>query len=336
MGTDQFAGLERYVVEVASEQSRRGHHVSVVGGDPASMQRLLTPAVEWHPGATPRDALRALVRQGRRDVVHSHITKADFVALAAAPVNRGRRFSTRHLTAPRGHGPRAQRLAPLVRRALHREIAVSRFVSDEVRPASDVVLLNGVREQPDTSPDRQHVVLMAHRLAPEKDTETGIRAWALSGLADRGWTLVIAGHGAERDPLEQLARELGVADSTDFVGWLPDPTDAFRTSGVLLAPALAEPCGLSILEAMSFGLPVVASASGGNPETVGTAAGATLFPAGDANAAADHLWALADDPTRRATYGRELQELQRAEFSLGVHVDRLTEVYQRGEWGGPR
>ncbi|MFC7574263.1 hypothetical protein ACFQX8_19025 [Klenkia terrae] len=63
------------------------------------------------------------------------MTKADFVALMAAPATRGRRFATRHITAPRGYGRLARLLAPLVRRALRAEIAVSEFVAGSSRAA---------------------------------------------------------------------------------------------------------------------------------------------------------------------------------------------------------
>ena len=327
VGTGQFAGLERYVVEVSAELARRGHDVAVVGGAPEAMERLLAAPVRWSPGATPRDALRALATGGRRDVVHSHITKADFIALMAAPLTGGRRFSTRHITAPRGYGRSARVLAPIVRKALTQEIAVSEYVAETVTPRPGIVLINGVRVQPDVQQERQHYVLMAHRLAPEKDTETGLRAWAACGLADRGWRLVVAGAGEERPHLERLVAELGIGRSTEFVGWLADPTEAFRTAGILLAPAPGEPCGLSILEAMAQGLPVVAAASGGNLETVGLSPDAATFPPGDHEAAAGHLVRLAADDAARAAYGRSLRDLQRSRLSLTGHVDCLLEIY---------
>ena len=327
LGTDGFAGTERYVVEVAGEQARGGHDVAVVGGSATAMVEQLPPAVRWSPGAAPKEALRSLVVGGRRDVVHSHITRADFVALMAAPVTGGRRVSTRHITAPRGYGPLAQRLAPAVRAGLAREIAVSRYVSELITPRPDVVLLNGVRAQPDLDGERQPVVLMAHRLAPEKDTETGLRAWAASELGDRGWRLVIAGDGEDRSQLEALARELGVGGSVDFVGWLTDPAEAFRTASLFLAPASGEPLGLSVLEAMALGLPVVASASGGFLETVGADPGAAVFPPGDAAAAGALLRRLADDHAGRSAYGDRLRALQGTRFTLEQHVDALLGIY---------
>lgn len=326
--TDAFAGTERYVVEVATLQVQRGHDVAVVGGRRATMLDLLPSQVTWSSGDTTPLAVRSLARGGRRDVVHSHVVKADFAAAAAAPFTGGRRFSTRHITAPRGHGRAAQTLAPMVRRGLTAELAVSRFVADEVTPRPDVVLLNGVAPQADVPAQREPLVVMAHRLAPEKDTPTGLRAWAASGLAARSWRLVVAGDGPERAALEQLTRDLGIEDSTHFPGWVSAPEELFRRASIVLAPAPAEPCGLSILEAMAWGTPVVTTASGGPLETVGRAVAPRLFPPGDAAAASAHLVSLASDEADRQRYGADLRDLQRREFDLAGHVARLDEVYR--------
>lgn len=327
VGTGLFSGIERYVVEVSNELASRGHRVHVIGGEPAKMRDLLGPFVRWSPGATPKEALRSLAAGGRRDVVHSHISKADFIALAAAPLTGGRRVSTRHIPQRRGYDGLSRRTAPLVHRALSREVAVSAWLAGVVETDPDTVIVNGTRDQPDTGHAREPLVLMAQRLAEEKDTDVGVRAWAASGLAERGWTLQIAGRGEERAAVERLIAELGVGDSVEVLGWVDDPDALYRRAGVLLAPAPTEPCGLVILEAMAHGLPVVAAGSGGNLETVGQHPGALLFPPRDHEAAAALLRDLAGDADRRAAYGRELQELQRRALSLPVHVDQLERVY---------
>lgn len=329
VGTSAFSGLERYAVEVARVQAARGYDVDVIGGKPLVMQRFLDgTGVRWFPGANTAQLMRSLLRIGRRDVVHSHITKADYCASAAAPVTRAALVSTRHITAPRGYTRAAKLLAPLIRRRLALEIAVSAWTNSQFVPPADVVLLNGVRPAAPhvTTPDR--VVVMAHRLAPEKDTGTGLQAWAQSGLADAEWSLQVAGVGPDREALEKEARALGTEASVRFLGWVDDIDGLFRRSRILLAPAPSEPCGLSILEAMAMGLPVVASASGGNLETVGALPGAAVFPPGNAGAAADLLVRLANDDAR-AAYGRALLDLHRERFTLDGHVDRLMELYDR-------
>lgn len=327
VATEQFAGTERYVVEVGGELARRGHDVVVVGGQASAMQRLLPGSVRWYPGASLSNVVSVLARGGRRDIVHSHITRADFASLAAAPLTGGRRVSTRHITAPRGYSAAAKRAARPLRALLACEIAVSGFVSDQLDVPADVVLLNGVRNEEPVTCARRPVVLIAQRLAPEKDTATALRAWASSGLAGQGWRMEIAGEGPERAALERLAGELGITGSCTFLGWLDDPTAALRMSSILFAPAPAEPCGLTVLEAMAVGTPVVAAGSGGHEETVGRVPGAALFPPGDDEAAAAHLVRLAGDGACRAAYSSALRRRQRGLLSIDAHVDRLERLY---------
>jgi glycosyltransferase involved in cell wall biosynthesis len=329
--TGRFAGTERYVVDVGGELAARGHRVTVVGGDPGAVPALLPAGVRWRPGASAAEAVRSLAGAGRQDLVHSHTSKSDFAALGAALATGGARVSTRHITARRGHDGLARRLAPLVRRALAREVVVSRWVAGRVETVPDVVLVNGVvpaadREAP--PPGAVPVVLVAQRLAPEKRTALALRAFAASGLAAHGWQLHVAGDGVERPALEALAGELGVGPGTRFLGWLADPAPAYRGARLLLATAPEEPCGLVVLEAMAHGLPVVAAGAAGHLETVGRHPAAALFPPGDVEAAAGQLRRLAGDDAAREGYGRALQALQRAELTLAGHVDALEAVYR--------
>lgn len=327
--TGSFAGTERYAVEVGAELARRGHDVLVVGGEPVVMQRIVVPPVTWAPGATPAEALRSLVKGGRRDIVHSHITKADFVALAAAPVVGGARISTRHITARRGYGAPAARLAKVVRWAMARELAVSQFVADAVESPVDTVILNGVEPVPDVTTGRERTVLVAQRLEGEKQTDVALAAWAAAGLGRQGWRLAIAGSGGQETALRAQAAALGVADDIDWLGWVDDLGARMRRAGILLAPAPAEPCGLTVLEAMAAGLPVVAPHSGGNPETLGQLPAAATFDPGDTAGAAAQLLRLVDDDAERERYGRALRELQRERLTLGRHVDQLETVYRQ-------
>jgi glycosyltransferase involved in cell wall biosynthesis len=322
----EFAGTERYVVNVSHELVRRGHDVAAIGGAPDRMPALLGE-IPWSPGPDARHALGALLSGGPRDVVHSHMTKADFCALAASPVTHAKRVSTRHIVAARGFSRTARRLAPVVRRSLSCELAVSRFVSDALERPADVVLLNGVPRLEMAAGPRRRSVLIAHRLAPEKQTETALRGFALSGLAAQGWRFVVAGSGGEHAALRRLADDLGIADSTDWLGWVDDTTSLYLSEGVLAAPAPGEPCSLTILEAMAAGMPIVASASGGNLETMGQLPTAAFHPPGDAQAMADQLVRLAADDAARAAYGAGLRALQRQRLTLEIHVDGLEAVY---------
>ena len=102
-----------------------------------------------------------------------------------------------------------------------------------------------------------------------------------------------------------------------------------QATGILLAPAAAEGLGLTVLEAMAAGLPVVAAGAAGHLETMGAAAEPAVFPPGDAVTAAALLARLADDVDLRDAYGAELQVIQRDRFTVEAQA-RSTEAVYRG------
>lgn len=335
VSTDDFAGTERYICDVSREQARRGHRVRVFGGEPALMRAALPPSVPWAPGKSTLQGVLALVRAGRVDVVHTHLGVADVAGALAAPVHRGRHFSTRHVLVPRGARGVKALLGDWARSRLT-EIAVSRFVAEQVRPPSDVVVVNGVPSSLVAAPDpaeRERVVLLAQRLVPGKRSMDALLAFHESGLAAHGWRLAIAGSGEDAPELLAAGQRLGVADSVDHLGWVGDLGDLWRRVGLFVAPAAAEPLGLSVLEAMAHEVPVIASDAAGHRETVGSVPGSALHPVGDVPALAALLRSLGLDDARRAAYGRELAAAQRERFSVEHHVDQLEALYRAPRTG---
>ena len=264
------------------------------------------------PLAPARNALEAglALRRLRPDIVHAHLTAAELAAVVTRRRTGARIIATRHIAAPRGKSRAGGAATPYLERHLDLEIAVSEYVRDRIdRPA--VVLHNGVRSAALASPST--TVLVAQRLEPEKHTAIALEAFRRSELARQGWDLQVCGDGAERRMLE--ARNI---PGVRFLGWQPDVHERLSRAGALLAPAPGEPLGLTVLEAMARGVPVVAAGAGGHLETLGRD-WPGLFPAGDVGAAAERLRQLPD--------GTPLQARQRALFSLERHLDRLLELY---------
>jgi glycosyltransferase involved in cell wall biosynthesis len=322
--TDNFAGTERYVAQTSGELARRGHDVIVLGGAPGAMTSLLDGA-DWRPAATPVAALQALRKVGHVDIVNAHLTYAETAAVLTRPAHRGRVVSTLHLATPRGSGPGGALVRRLVEGSIAMEIAVSEFVAAAAAPRPVQVVRNGVADDGSTYDVDAKTVVMVQRLEADKDTGTGLLAWRASGLGAQGWSLVVVGDGSERKSLQSL---LCGDESVSFVGQVGDVSSYLHQAGILLATAPAEPFGLSVVEAMAAGVPVVASSSGGHLETIGSVAGAPLFPVGDVNAAARCLTDLAADPARRKELSDAGRECQRREFSLERQVDELEGIYR--------
>jgi glycosyltransferase involved in cell wall biosynthesis len=325
--TDAFAGTERYVADVATVSAMRGHEVIVFGGAQSVMPNKIGREVGWRPSPTPRRALRQLAGAGRFDVVHAHLTHAETAAVLTRACHRGAVIATRHIAQRRGSSTLGCLLAPLVGRGLNGEIAISAFVASTVGLPPESVLHNGVANRAEMwSPDNLTVV-MAQRLEPEKDSKTGLRAWKVSGLGERGWQLLVAGDGQQRRELEMFVDRENLVGVT-FLGQVSDMDSLWTRAGILLATAAAEPLGLTVLEAMAAGVPVVACATGGHLETIGTVTDQPGFPAGDINCAARRLTMLAGDVEARRRLGAAERLAQRRQFNLQKHVERLLVRYE--------
>jgi glycosyltransferase involved in cell wall biosynthesis len=322
--SDAFAGVERYICQVANGLVSRGHRVVAIGGDRARMRSELSDAVDHRPATSVSQTARALVKQRGVDVVHVHMTAAEAAAWLAHPVQRAPIVATRHFAGDRGSGTVARTLARATARTLSCDIAISQFVADSIEGPS-VLLYNGVSDRAQAGLASSTVVML-QRLTAEKSPELGLRAWRASGLGTQGWRLAVAGVGDLRSSLTALARDLDIAESVDFIGQVADTDQLLSQSAILLAPAPEEPFGLSVVEAMAHGVPVVGAKGGAHVETIGD--DGLLFAPGDSGAAAHALVTLANDIALRRQVGAQLRERQRGLFGLAHHLDRLESVYR--------
>ncbi len=325
-----FAGVERYIASAAAGLDARGVAVVVVGGHETSMRSAFeSTGVWWRPGASPVGALASAMR-AEVDLVHAHMTEGEAVGVLVGLARRVPVISTRHFGAGRGSSAATQLLGRALERRLSAQIAISHFVAATAGSRCDVVHTGVPRVEHGSSvAQREPTVLLVQRLEPEKDGRTALRAWAASGLALDGWRMRIAGTGHEARLLVSLAAELGVSDSVDFLGHCDDVASEYARASILLAPTPLEGLGLSVVEAMAHGLPVVASDAGGHRETVGAVRDPALFTPGDVTDAAQRLRDLALDPVRREEYGARLQDRQRGEFSIDRQMSGLIRIYER-------
>lgn len=320
-----FAGVERYIATTAAAMASTAQ-VAVVGGDPAMMQEVMA-GVRWLPGSTRAEAARSLRRIGAVDVVNSHMTDADVVAALCAP-RPAALVSTRHFAAVRGGSAPARMAGRLAGARIRAQLSISQYVADRIGSASTVVH-TGIPSVADRVAEPEPIVLAVQRLEPEKATDVAVRAWAASGARDRGWRFVVVGEGSQRAALERLAADLGVDESVDFRGFVAEPAAWYRRAAILLAPTPREGLGITVLEAMAHEVAVVASDGGGHRETIGATADPSLFPAGDAVAAAQRLDRLIGDPAARVATARAGRDRQRSEFTIDRQVHRTLELYRR-------
>lgn len=246
-----------------------------------------------------------------------------------------------------------QRVRRLYRPFVHHYLALSRdlqrYLVDKVRvPAEHVTqVYNGVdlqRYQPNGGrprpiagcpfdPARHWLVGTVGRMQTVKDQATLARAFVRAlqrepALRER-LRLVLVGDGPLRAQCAAVLAESGMAE----LAWLPgERADVPAVMGglhVFALPSLAEGVSNTILEAMATGLPVAATAVGGNVELVEEGATGLLVPAADPDALAGALIALAADPGRAAAMGSAGRAAAEARFSLDAMVATYREVYDR-------
>lgn len=139
---------------------------------------------------------------------------------------------------------------------------------------------------------------------------------------------VFIGTGALRAELEQRCAALGIGARVHFVGLRNDVADWLSCFDVFVLPSAWEGVSLALLEAMSAGLPVVATAVGGTPEVVVNGVTGLLVPPGDADALAYALDTLLRDPARQRIMGAAGQQRIYEHFSVEATTRQLVELYE--------
>jgi glycosyltransferase involved in cell wall biosynthesis len=166
-----------------------------------------------------------------------------------------------------------------------------RYVIEGGWPASKVSLIPNFAAVPDgppldrgefETPDEAPLAVALGRLHPNKGLDVLIRAAALIPEL----FVWIAGEGPERERLENLARELGIAGRVKFLGWREDRAALYRAADLCVYPSREEPFGNVVVEAWSCGTPIVTTASTGPAWLVRKDEDAILTPVDDVEALA--------------------------------------------------
>lgn len=287
--------------------------------------------------------LRSLLRRRAIQIIHSHDGRGQTLALVASAGTPARRVASRRVSfRPRGgliHGLKYSRTCDLV-------IAVSEFVRDElVRsgvPSGRIAVVPDGIEFPEKLPDNakrlrvresfglgsaDFVMGHAGAFTPEKGQKIAIDAFAQVKARLPAARLLLAGDGPLRAALSQewpQAPEAGVL----FPGYLDDLAPFMSCLDVFLMPSLNEGLGSAALIAMAYGVPVIASRTGGLCELVQAGETGWLFTPGSADDLAHKILTAAADDQGRALRGMRGRERARM-FTDDIMVRRTEEVYQR-------
>jgi sugar transferase (PEP-CTERM/EpsH1 system associated) len=300
--------------------------------------------------------LWSLLRQLKPDLVHTRnlsALEAQFVAVAAGVRARVHGEHGRDVFDLHGRNWKYNLLRRAARPLVSSYIAVSQdlavWLRDTIRvPARKInQIYNGVdcvkfhargAERPGVLPpgfvDGNSVVFgSVGRMAEVKDYHTLARAFVSllhnKPEAARRARLVIVGEGVSREACRQLLADAGVA----ALAWLPgerhDIADVMRALDVFVLPSLNEGISNTILEAQASGLPVIATAVGGNVELVEAGVNGLLVRPGDADGLAQALLTYFEHPALRERHGREARARVEARFSIPAMVRAYEAVYEK-------
>jgi N-acetyl-alpha-D-glucosaminyl L-malate synthase BshA len=147
--------------------------------------------------------------------------------------------------------------------------------------------------------------------------------------AERPARLRLVGDGPERPALEAQIAALGLTAEVEFLGERIDLPKVLRDAALFLLPSETESFGLAALEAMSCGLPVVATAVGGLPEVIVDGETGFLRPVGDVDAMAACVRRLLDDEPFRGRMAAAARRRAETQFRVEPAVDRYLAIYRR-------
>lgn len=163
----------------------------------------------------------------------------------------------------------------------------------------------------------------AAMLRPEKGHLLMLEALAALRQRFPDLAYVVAGEGPMRSAIESRAAELGVLDRIALLGMVENVPALLRQAEIVVMPSSYEPLGMSQIEALALGVPVVASRTGGIPETLEHRRSGLLVEPGAAAAWIEALaWAL-DHPQEMQRMAVVGGAFAHEKFSLGVNIDRL-------------
>lgn len=330
--------------------------VRVLGAEPGVVRRIAARRPGTRTTVLPpvRDKLdlagmwrhRAVVASLRPDIFQANLqtpAAAQYALLAAVTVPRVKALAVEHLPMPM-----PSRLGRALKRATSRRLAAHVAVGTRAARAVEQiaglpsnslrVIYNGVPDHPAVpdhagAPDRPRsarapvpgfTVGSVGRLDAQKGYDVLIRAVSTLPSVQ----LVLVGDGPERGELERLATELGMRERLHLPGWTDSARAHLASFDVFALPSRYEGFPLSILEAMSSGLPVVATDVGDVREAVRPGRTGLLVQPDDAVGLADALRRVLGDGAERSAMGLAARKLAQRHFTSAVMVREFESLYE--------
>jgi glycosyltransferase involved in cell wall biosynthesis len=351
-------GIFRHILDLASGQADRGHHVGIVADSLSGGERAAQALAEIAPRLKlgvhrlairreplPTDLLvwarfQHLIRRLRPDVLHGHGAKAGaFIRLNTSSSDRIRVYTPHGgslhfpLTTLKGN------IYARIERALMNNTELflfeSAFARDTYRrtigtPRGPVrCVFNGVTANefdPVVKAEDATDLVYVGEFRHIKGADLLIDAVARLRADGRPVTLTLAGDGEESENLKAQVQRLGLGDAARFIGHVK-ARYAFSQGSLLVVPSRGDSMPYVAIEAAAAGVPMIAANVGGIPEIVGAQTDA-LFAPYIAAAMADAIEMALDDPVATKERARLLRERVFLHFSQKAMVEGVLAGYR--------
>jgi glycosyltransferase involved in cell wall biosynthesis len=295
LDTNGIAGIERHVLTLAEELIAQGVTCEIVSNGCNALGRLAARTAIPLATAFNGDTLFVkcwrlfrYVRKKNPDVLHAHNGNSKMAAVLVGGFLKKPVVFTQHFLKTRSDhslmlGKPRSYCHAIANSRVKRIIAVSNCVAEGMRkrhgcqPANMTVIPLGVKEPAQRhdsevceSALRSQACRIAYigRLEPERQPELLIDALGIVNEWTDAWEAFIIGEGSRLRSCRQLSDRLHLSSKITFTGWREDVTDILHATDILANPCAVESFGLSTLEAMAIGKPVVAIKANGSSELV--------------------------------------------------------------------
>ena len=344
----EMGGAEVLVVQLCRVQRANGHDVSVCVYTSLGPLLEVLRAEGFHvhvigEGPVARTAMRffRVFHNVQPDVVHCHNPAPTLQAALAARLAGVRTIvSTRHSLVAPPFETRAEITYNLVSLCCDWIVAIcdatrENLLNTPLAQRNRVTrVYNGVGRlevaPPEERPEKRgFTLLFVGRLAEIKDLPTMVKATALAIPRVPDLQLWIVGHGIMREPLEALTHELGINNNVTFWGERLDVARFFSAADVFAMSSVSEGLPMSLLQAMSVGLPAIVTNVGGMAEVVHNAHCGLYTPVGDSAAMAEAIVELASNPSRWQVFASNAKTAYEEQFTLERMESSYMALYRK-------
>lgn len=354
--SDTVGGAQKYILETSCRFRDDGHEVTVISGDngvfreEVERKRLnyiglssIIREVSLYDDVKSIIDFRSTIKLLKPDVVIIHSAKAGLIGrLGLIGLSSKKIFIAHGWSHIRASNLIAKILYGLIENVLSsfcdKVICISKhdltFANDKlfISKKKTSLLYSGVREPvaSNYSSDSDfYKILTVTRFQHPKDFDTLLKAMNAINRVNNNWVITVLGDGEELEYYQRKTFELGLSDKFKFLGFQKELAKFYKDSDLVILISKSEGLPLSLIEAMSYRKPILASNVGGVSELIDDGATGYLVPPSDYLALSQSLFKIFSTTKDELTIlGGNSYEKYKRDFSFDEMIKRLYEHFE--------